>query len=226
MWTMIEDGARVLFQGDSITDAGRNRENDTDMGRGYAAMTAGWFSALYPEKNVRFINRGTGGNRMKDLRARWQRDCLDLKPTWVSILIGINDTWRRYDSSDPTPPEAFEQDYRAILQATHDELHARIIILEPFMLPIPEDREAWREDLDPKIEVARKLAADFDAIFVPLDGLFAVAATKREMGFWLPDGVHPTHAGHALIAQAWLRAIEAPGDGDVVHHQGRMPRRG
>lgn len=209
MQTLIEDRATVLFQGDSITDAGRSRENDADMGRGYAAMTAAWFSALYPEKHVRFINRGISGNRTRDLRARWQRDCLDLNPTWVSILIGINDVWRRYDSQDPTSIEDFEANYRHILELTQQELEARILMMEPFVLPVPADRIGWRVDLDPKIAVVRQLAREFDALYVPLDGPFAAAATQREMGFWLPDGVHPTPAGHALIAQAWLRAVRA-----------------
>ena len=205
----IDANTTVLFQGDSITDAGRSRQDDNDLGRGYPAMVAAWFSALYPEKRARFINRGISGNRAKDLRQRWQRECLDLNPGVVSILIGMNDTGRRYDSGDPTPAETYEAHYRAILQTTQDVLHAQIIILEPFSLPVPEDRATWRVDLDPKIAVARKLAREFDATFVPLDGLFAAAAVHREMDFWLPDGVHPSPAGHALIAQAWLRAAGA-----------------
>ncbi len=209
MTPFISDNQTVLFQGDSITDAGRDREGGVALGSGYANMTAAWFSALYPAKQVRFINRGVGGNRAKDLRQRWQADCLDLKPDWLSILIGINDTWRRYDSSDPTTAEAFETDYRFILEAARRELDARLIICEPFVLPHPADREAWREDLDPKIAVVRKLAREFDAIYVPLDGIFAAAATQREMSFWAHDGVHPSPAGHALIAQAWLKAVQA-----------------
>ncbi|MBN2006498.1 MAG: SGNH/GDSL hydrolase family protein [Anaerolineae bacterium] len=207
--TLIEDNAIVLFQGDSITDAGRSRRDDADLGFGYAAMAAAWFSALYPKKRVTFLNRGISGNRVKDLRARWQRDCLNLKPTWVSIMIGVNDTWRRYDSGDATSIEAYARDYRAILESVRDKLHARLIILEPFLLPVPPDRVAWRVDLDPKIAAARALAREFNAIYVPLDGLFAEVATHREPIFWLPDGVHPTPAGHAFIAQAWLRAAQA-----------------
>jgi acyl-CoA thioesterase I len=206
---LIEDKALVLFQGDSITDCGRDRQNGADWGRGYAAMVAAWFSMLHGEKDVRFINRGISGNRAVDLRARWQADCLDLKPTWVSILIGVNDTWRRYDRNDPTPVEVYESAYRDILRQTKEKLRARLIILEPFLLHTPPDRATWREDLNPKIAVARRLAREFDAIFVPLDGLFAAATKRREPTFWLPDGVHPTPAGHALIAQAWLRAVEA-----------------
>lgn len=209
MDTLIDNNALVLFQGDSITDAGRSRTDDADLGRGYAAMASAWFSAFYPEKHVRFLNRGISGNRAKDLRGRWKTDCLDLTPTWVSILIGINDTWRHFDSNDPTTTENYERDFRKICAQVSSILHARLIIMEPFLLPTPVDRVAWRVDLDPKIAVARKLAREYGAIFVPLDGVFASAATKESMEFWLADGVHPTAAGHALIAQAWLKTVKA-----------------
>ncbi len=206
----IQNNQTILFQGDSITDAGRNRDNPADLGWGYAAQTAAWFSALYPEKNVSFLNRGIGGNRVKDLRQRWIADCLELKPDWVSILIGINDTWRRYDSDDLTSAGAYETDYRFILETLSRELpNTCLIICEPFVLPVPQDRREWRVDLDPKIAVARQMAMEFGAVYIPLDGLFAAAATQREPAFWAGDGVHPSQAGHALIAQSWLRAVKA-----------------
>ena len=206
---LIEDNALVLFQGDSITDCGRAYDVPDDLGRGYAMLAASWFSAAYPARRVRFVNRGISGNRAADLRARWQRDCLDLQPTWVSIMIGINDTWRRYDRNDPTRVEVYERNYRALLTAVREQLNARLILCEPFLLPVPDDRIAWREDLDPKIAAVRRLAREFDALYVPLDGLFAAASTQRESAYWLPDGVHPSPAGHALIAQAWLRTVQA-----------------
>jgi lysophospholipase L1-like esterase len=207
--TVIEDQATVLFQGDSITDAGRGRTDPNALGNGYAMIAAAWFSAKYPEKRVKFLNRGVSGNRAKDLEERWQADCLDLKPTWVSIMIGINDTWRRFDSNDPTSTEAYEKSYRTILTAVRDRLHARLILVEPFVLPFPEDRKAWRVDLDPRLAVVRRLAAEFKALQVPLDRIFAEAAQRREPGFWAGDGVHPSPAGHALIAQSWLKAVQA-----------------
>ena len=209
MTTRIEDNATVLFQGDSITDAGRVRNDPNGMGGGYAMMAAAWFSAKYPEKRVRFLNRGNSGNRAKDLEARWKPDCLDLKPTWVSIMIGINDTWRRYDSNDPTSAAAYESSCRAILSAVRDRLGAKLILLEPFLLPVPEDRRAWRVDLEPRLDALRRVAVEFHALHVPLDRIFAEAATRREPAFWAADGVHPSAAGHALIAQSWLQAVEA-----------------
>lgn len=210
MSTLIEDNSMVLFQGDSITDAGRSRENDSDLGRGYASMISAWFSAMYPKKNVKFLNRGISGNRVKDLKARWQEDCIDLKPNLVSILIGINDCWRRYDSNDPTSPESFERDYRNILnQIRNDLADTKIILLEPFVLPVPEDRKEWREDLDPKIHIVRELAREYNTYYLPLDGIFAQASVLAKADFWAADGVHPTQAGHALIAQKWLELVQA-----------------
>ncbi len=206
---IIEDNATVLFQGDSITDAGWDRNDETNLGQGYAAMAAALFTAMYPEKNVRFLNRGIGGNRVPDLQGRWQADCLDLKPDWVSIMIGINDTWRGFDSNDPTATEAYEEGYEDILTRTRDVLGAKLVVVEPFLLPTPADRLEWRVDLDPKIHAGRRLARKFGAIYVPMDGIFAAASMHREPAFWAGDGVHPSQPGHALIAEAWLRAVNA-----------------
>lgn len=207
---LIQANDVVLFQGDSITDCGRNRENGEDLGRGYPLMTAGLFGALYPEMRVTFLNRGISGNRVKDLRKRWQEDCIALKPTVVSVYIGINDTWRRYDSGDPTSTETFKEGYRSLLEETTRSLPGvKLVVVEPFVLPEPADRIAWREDLDPKIQVVRELAREFGAVLVPLDGLFAQASMRAEPAFWAPDGVHPSPAGHALIARAWLAAVGA-----------------
>lgn len=204
----IQNNALFLFQGDSITDSGRDRKKSDDLGFGYPMTFASWFSALYPGLNVEFINKGVGGDRVKSLEARWKEDCLDLKPTWISILIGINDTWRRYDSNDPTSVEKFEAGYRNILTQIRDNLDAGIIICEPFVLPVPDDRKMWREDLDPKITVVRQLAREFKTLFVPLDGIFAKASVSKAPAFWAPDGVHPSNAGHALIARSILEAVQ------------------
>lgn len=209
MATLINDNALVLFQGDSITDAGRERYNSYSLGNGYAMIASAWFGALYPEKNVQFLNRGVGGDRTQDLESRWQKDCIALKPAWVSLMIGINDTWRRYDGWGATSAAAYEKSYRALLEAVKTKLAARLILCEPFVLPWPEDRKGWREDLDPKIEVVHKLAAEYEAILVPLDKIFTEALGRQEASYWAVDGVHPTMPGHALIAQSWLRTIEA-----------------
>ncbi|WHY21554.1 SGNH/GDSL hydrolase family protein [Paenibacillus sp. G2S3] len=199
----------ILFQGDSITDWGRNYEDASSLGVGYALMVAARLGHLYPEKNLTFYNRGISGNRAVDLQERWEKDCLNLKPTWVSIYIGINDTWRRFDSGQETTPEQFEAAYRDLIERTQHSLAANLVLIEPFVLPVPEDRRTWRQDLDPKIHIVRELAREYGALLVPLDGLFAAASVKAEPAYWAPDGVHPSPAGHALIAEAWLKTVGA-----------------
>ena len=205
----IEENERILFQGDSVTDVGRDREDGSSLGAGYPMMTAAWFAAKHSEKNVDFLNRGNGGERIRDLEGRWQEDCLDLKPTIVSILIGINDCWRRFDNNEPTTAGEFEVSYRNLLDRIKEQGINKVILLEPFVLPVTEDRKAWREDLDPKIHVIRELAREYGAILIPLDGIFNAASVLKPSTFWTIDGVHPTNAGHALIAQEWLKTVKA-----------------
>ncbi|MHB1455716.1 MAG: SGNH/GDSL hydrolase family protein [Armatimonadota bacterium] len=200
--SIIEKDAVVLFQGDSITDAGRNREDGNDLGPGYAMIAAATFMANYPEHGVTFLNRGISGDTSKGLAVRWQEDCIDLKPTWVSIMIGINDTW--WAEIDATE---YETAMREILTRSKSELNANIILIEPFIMPVPEDYTRVRTLLDLKIDVVRKLAREFKAILIPMDGIFAKACTRQEPSFWSPDGVHLSPAGNALLAQEWLKAI-------------------
>jgi lysophospholipase L1-like esterase len=205
---LINDNDLVLFQGDSVTDAGRNYQDKNSLGTGYANMIAAWFSAMHPEKNVTFRNLGISGHRVCDLQARWKTDCLDVKPSVVSIMIGINDTWRAYDSNDPTSTEKFETGYRDLLEQIRKNLNARIILCEPILLHVMENQSQWRKDLNPKIDVVRKLAIEYNALLIPFNGIFAQAATRRDPAFWAADGVHPTQAGHALVAQNWLKAVD------------------
>ena len=115
-------------------------------------MAAAWFNALYPERQVKFRNRGIGGDRVKDLLLRWDNDCIRLKPTWLSILAGVNNTWRAFDNNDPTSPAVFERQYRRLLNRTLEGLPGvRIVLCDPFMLPVSEWQQTWRPDLEAKI---------------------------------------------------------------------------
>jgi acyl-CoA thioesterase-1 len=201
----LEKGARILFQGDSITDAGRGKP--PGLGTGYARIAADILLSRMPELGLTVMNRGISGHRAKDLVGRWGRDCIELKPDVVSIMIGINDTWRAFDSGDPTSADDFEASYRTILVRTQTELGAKIVMVEPFVLECPPDRVAWRADLDPKIAAVRRLAREFADVYVPLDGIFAEACTRVTPEYWAADGVHPTGAGHAFIALEWLKAV-------------------
>ncbi|NLY30717.1 MAG: SGNH/GDSL hydrolase family protein [Firmicutes bacterium] len=207
----FKQGDRILFQGDSVTDCDRDRNDSYSLGSGYPALIAAYLWSHFPCLKLTILNRGVSGDRVYDLATRWEDDCIKLQPDWVSILIGINDTWRRFDSSIISPIEEFEKTYRKLLDQVVENTQARLVLCEPFVLDFPPDRRAWRPDLNPRIEVVRQLAAEYSAILVPLDGLFAAACTKAEPAFWADDGVHPTLAGHGLIAKAWLEAVSSRG---------------
>jgi acyl-CoA thioesterase-1 len=194
----------VLFQGDSITCANRNRHDPRDLGIGYAKMVAEQFSAEHPEKDILFLNRGVNGNRVRDLKNRWQEDCVTLKPSVVSILIGINDALRYFVWTRPTPIERFEVDYRNIIERTKIALDAQLILLEPFALPVTKKSSELRKRLDAEIQVVRKLSAEFGTPLISLDKIFAEEAKRRGPLFWSQDGIHPTLSGHVLIAKSWL----------------------
>lgn len=198
---------KILFQGDSITDAGRDRSDPHNLA-GYAMFSAELIKARHPATEFEFLDLGIGGNRAENLRDRWTADCIDYQPDVVSILIGVNDTWHRAGDRNWMPHEYFEECYRYCLTEIKEKTNAKIIMLEQFLLPTP-DKEFFRVDLDPKIQVTRKLAREFADAFIPLDGLFAshclggVAPTK-----WAADGVHPTVAGQQLIAGYYADAFD------------------
>ncbi len=204
---MIQQNTTILFQGDSITDAGRDYLTD-DLGPGYPQKVAAYLNTFCAAKNIKVINKGISGNRVKDLKARWQKECIDLKPDILSILIGINDTWRRYDSNDPTSVEAFESTYREILTEVKEKLpDCKIILLEPFLIPVDPQKDAWRIDLDPKIGAVRRLSREFQTVFIPLDGLYQELCTDKDPSLFSADGVHPNDAGHAFLAEQWLKRV-------------------
>lgn len=202
---------RVLFQGDSITDVGRNRDDFKDLGNGYPSIIAEHYQAAASNPPIEWLNRGISGHRVVDLQERWQEECIDLKPDILSILIGINDVWRRYDSNDPTSVQAFEAGYRDLLRRFRAVSKAKIILIEPFLLHVSEERRRWREDLNPKRLVVAKLAEEFDALYIPMDVVFEQATKTKAPAYWAADGVHPTQAGHRLIADTWNKMVEEVG---------------
>lgn len=193
---------RILFQGDSITDCGRNRSDPNSLGDGYAAITAQILGA----DGHHFLNRGISGNRVYDLESRWEEDCIALKPDLVAVLIGINDTWRRYDSNVASSIVDFESALERICGSVRRS-GVKLILLEPFVLPTPGDRVKWREDLDPRIQAVRRVAWLHADALVPLDGIFASAACNDALEALAPDGVHPSQLGHRLIAEHLTKVI-------------------
>lgn len=205
---------KLLFQGDSITDAGRDRSNIRNLGFGYPRYAAELLKEAYPEIEFDFMNTGISGDRAESLLARWNSDTLALEPDVVSILIGVNDTWHRDAAGNWMTEEYFESCYRSILTDLKEKTHAKIIILEQFLLFTPPGSvhpAEFRADLDRKIQITRKLAREFADVFIPLDGLFAAASVGCKPEKWAADGVHPTEDGAKFIARHYLDAFKQLG---------------
>ena len=192
---------RILFQGDSVTDASRIRGDYFDLGEGYPKYTAELVKERFPD--AQFVNRGVSGDRTKDVLARAQTDIIDIDPDIVTILIGVNDTWRRYDSNDPTSAEQFRENYENILKTIKEKTHAKIVMIECFLI-YGMGRDYYREDLNPKLDETRMLAMKYADRFIPLDGMLAQASTGKEPvapALISADGVHPAEKGRKLIAR-------------------------
>ena len=196
---------KLLFQGDSITDAGRNREDNHDLGRGYPRYAANFLRQKYPEVEFEFIDLGISGNKVSDLIERMQEDFIDIKPDVVSILIGVNDTWHRASNKEWLANDKFEAQYRTILDAMKG-IGAKIMMIEPFLGPV-EDKLFFREDLDPKIDVVRKLALEYADAYLPTDGLLYSAYIGDDHRTYMNDGVHPTPKGAEFIGQKYVEYI-------------------
>ena len=198
---------RILFQGDSITDAGRDRSDIHHLGGGYPQYAAKFIQEAYPDVEFEFMNTGISGDRTESLVARWQEDAITLKPDIVSILIGVNDTWHHSGADDNWEKNAYyEHCYRSILKDLKEKTNAQILMIEQFLLYTP-DKAYFREDLAPKIEITRKLAREYADAYIPMDGLFAKASVEKEPTHWAADGVHPTAAGAELIGRYYLEAV-------------------
>lgn len=211
----FEKGSRLLFQGDSITDMkwGRN-QNDRNhyLGHSYVYLVASRLGVDMPEAQLDIYNRGMSGHKVGDLRGRWQKDAIDMKPDLLSILIGVNDVGRNLDGVDV---EAWEADYRFILDASHNANSAlRLVLLDPFVLASgrlsnSDSFRKWRDQVERLIAVVEQLATDYSAVHVRTQNVFDAAARAVSPEHWIWDGVHPLPQGHELIARAWLEAVSS-----------------
>ncbi|MDR0374028.1 MAG: SGNH/GDSL hydrolase family protein [Nitrososphaerota archaeon] len=196
---------KILFQGDSITEEYRDHSCRNDMGKGYVMMLTDMLTTQFPKRKFKFFNCGVGGDKVADLRERWQKNCLDLEPDLVSILIGINDIVGRYFWSRPTASADFEADYRSLLEHTRDILDAKVILLTPFIDFKTNKSLAYKKIfLKQKVEIIKKLSQEFSTTLIPLDAIFKNAIEKSLPNDWTTDGIHPTTKGHLLIAQSWI----------------------
>lgn len=198
---------RILFQGDSITDWGRDRDDIHNLGNGYPKFAAELIKKAHPETEFEFINLGISGNQTKDLVDRLQSDFIDIQPDVVSIHIGINDTWHRAGERNWLGNDVFEAQYRKVLTEIKEKTNAKILIIEQFLLPV-EDKLYFREDLNGKIDITRKLAREFADFYIPLDGLMAQACVEKDAYHWSEDGVHPNDNGAKFIAALYEDAFD------------------
>ncbi len=198
---------KILFQGDSITDAGRDKNDPTNLGNGYPKYAAALIAARHPGVDITFYNQGISGNRAESLKARWQTDCIDFQPDFVSILIGVNDTWHYADKEAWMPGDYFEDCYRYCLEEIKSKTSAKILLLEQFLVPTGALAKG-RPDLDEKIQITRALAREYADAFIPLDGIIAAASVGTDPALWAADGVHPTAAGAQLIAGYYADAFD------------------
>lgn len=205
----------ILFQGDSITDAGREKVKESanspaSFGSGYAYLAAANILNTMASEQFTIYNRGISGNKVYQLAERWQKDCFDLKPQVISILIGVNDFWHKFNGKYDGTIEKYEHDYRDLLVLTKKMLpDVKLVICEPFaVLNCSAVTEKWYPDFDAYRASAKKLANEFEAIFIPYQAIFDEAQKHAPGKYWTGDGVHPSMAGASLMAEAWLKAVK------------------
>ncbi len=208
----------IVFQGDSITDCERNREDITSMGEGYAHMLKGELGCEYPGE-YEFINKGIGGNRIVDLYARIKMDIINLKPDYMSLLIGVNDVWHELGGKhNGVSAEKYEMIYDMLIKEILEALpNIKIMILEPFVLEgrataateaVPERWDYFRSEVSLRAEAARRIAEKYGLHFVELQDKLDEACKKMPASYWLRDGVHPTAMGHWIIKNEWMKAFK------------------
>ena len=201
---------KILFQGDSITDAARDKRNYHHMGNGYPKYASALIAEAHPDTEFEFINFGISGNRTCQVFDRLYSDGIAFAPDIFSILIGINDIWHRYSAANPiaTADEQIALNYRMILTEIREKTSAKIIMLQPFLLDAP-DKDHMRRDLETVLPIVDALAEEFADVYIRLDEEFAKALKIQPTPkFYSADGVHPNDNGSACIGKLYAEAVE------------------
>jgi len=210
---VIQANDTILFQGDSITDCGRGRTDTAAnslgaLGQGYPKMVAGRLLRQRPGDALSILNRGVGGNRIVDLYARWKSDAINLNPDLISILVGVNDTWHEFGSQNGVEVDRYDVIYRMLLDLTRKRLpEVKLVLCEPFVLQYGAVTADWLDEMAARRNIVKQLAQDYDATFVPFQSAFDDALKSAGPDYWTGDGVHPTVAGHCLMADTWLETV-------------------
>ena len=205
----------ILFQGDSITDAGRKKDsadvnNAAALGGGYAMIAASSLLYEHPGKNLKIYNRGISGNKVYQLADRWDKDALDLKPDVLSILVGVNDFWHTLTNGYKGTIQTYRDDLKTLLDRTKQKLpDVKLIIGEPYaVIGIKAVDEKWYPAFDEYRKAAKEIADTYNAVFIPYQAIYEKAMKEAPGVYWTNDGVHPSLAGAHLMAHAWLKAVK------------------
>ncbi|WP_194920313.1 SGNH/GDSL hydrolase family protein [Catenulispora rubra] len=204
----FKDGQHILLIGDSITDCGRREEN-APYGNGYVSLLRAFTTARHPEARLTWTNRGTSGNTVRHLAGRWEADALAPRPDWLSVMIGINDVWRAFDG-DPdnaVPLPEYVETLRTLLRRAVEETGCRLILADPYIIE-PDLTEPQRAASDTFVTAVAGLAEEFDAVHIPTQRAFDGALVTTASTDWAGDRIHPNLAGHALIADAFMKELE------------------
>lgn len=211
----INKGDVILFQGDSITDAGRKKDSKdvntvANLGSGYANQAAAELLFNHADKGLQIYNKGISGNKVYQLAERWDADCLNIKPQILSILVGVNDYWHKHSGKYDGTLDTYRNDYRALLQRTKSALpDVKLIIGEPFAVKgVKAVDDTWYPQFNDYRKVAKELADEFNAAFIPYQSIFDEAQKSAPGVYWTHDGVHPSLAGAKLMAEAWLKTVK------------------
>lgn len=205
---------RILFQGDSITDVNRSRENERNLGWGYPNLVSAELSYENPGK-YEFFNRGVSGSNVVGLYARSKKDIINLNPDVMSILIGVNDVWHELSEQNGVDAEKYFKIYSMLIEEVKEALpDVKMIILEPFVLKgeaTEQNLEYFYSETQKRAEKARMVADKYGLKFVPLQEKFNEAEKLAPSSYWLFDGVHPTYAGHEILKREWIKTFKALG---------------
>ncbi|RMH57048.1 MAG: GDSL family lipase [Candidatus Hydrogenedentota bacterium] len=213
---LLEHGTKLLFIGDSITDAGRDREwGNGGLGNGYVMFVDALLAVLYPERRIKVVNRGVSGDRITDLRKRWKTDVLDERPDWLTVMIGINDVWRQFDWAEEelNTREEFKEIYLSLLEQLRGEMKG-IILMSPFYLEKNRE-EPMRKMMDDYGSAVKEVAEETGALFIDTQREFDELLTVRPTQAVSYDRIHPFPVGHMILAKSFLRAIGAEGNKKV-----------
>lgn len=210
---LIQAHSRVVMTGDSITDCGRNRpvgmSSDDGLGWGYVAFLDALVAVTRPELKLEFLNTGVSGDTVRDLAARWERDVAALRPDWLSVMIGINDVWRQFDTDPSVLRPVLEDEYRTTLRRLLGDIRPRLkglVVMLPFYLELTPG-EPMRVKRDAYAAIAMEVATEVNAVVVDTQAALEALLPHRSRVLLAPDGVHPTRIGHMALARTWLEAV-------------------